>query len=147
MRASKLRLPESTAAQIRSLSMTARLLFRCDVAGIADARGAAIGGDAESELFERLKQPRLVQVFGDHTRGTIARDVLTWRGTFNPAATAFLASRPAASMTLGFDVFVHEVMAAMRMSPLRRPVLADVANSRLSLSAGWLNPLSAIGFE
>ena len=38
-------------------------------------------------------------------------------GTVRPASTAFLASRPAASSTLGLDVLVQDVMAAIRMSP------------------------------
>ena len=38
-------------------------------------------------------------------------------GTVRPASTAFLANRPAASSTLGLDVLVQDVMAAIRMSP------------------------------
>ena len=34
-----------------------------------------------------------------------------------PFSTAFLARRPAWSMTLGLEVFVHEVMAAMTTEP------------------------------
>ena len=34
-----------------------------------------------------------------------------------PASTAFLASRAAPTMTEGFDVFVHDVMAAMTTDP------------------------------
>jgi hypothetical protein len=37
--------------------------------------------------------------------------------TVNPFATAFLATRPAASMTSGFDVFVQEVIAAITTDP------------------------------
>jgi len=37
--------------------------------------------------------------------------------TDNPLSTAFLARIPAASMTSGFDVFVHEVMAAITTEP------------------------------
>ena len=38
--------------------------------------------------------------------------------TVRPASTAFLASRPAPIITLGFDVLVHDVMAAISTSPL-----------------------------
>jgi hypothetical protein len=42
-----------------------------------------------------------------------ASDVLTHGLTCRPRSTARLASRPAPSMTDGFEVFVHDVMAAM----------------------------------
>ena len=38
--------------------------------------------------------------------------------TVRPFSTAFFASSPAASITPGFDVFVHEVIAAISTSPL-----------------------------
>lgn len=41
------------------------------------------------------------------------RDVFTYGWTFNPNSTAFLATNPAASMTLGLLVFVQDVMAAI----------------------------------
>jgi hypothetical protein len=46
-----------------------------------------------------------------------ASDVLTAGLTESPRSTAFFASRPAVSITPGFDVLVHEVMAAIRTSP------------------------------
>src|SRR5450830_738785 len=51
------------------------------------------------------------------TREPGASEVLMVVDTFRPASTAFLASRPAASITLGFDVLVQEVMAAISTSP------------------------------
>jgi hypothetical protein len=36
---------------------------------------------------------------------------------FSPFSTAFFASSPAPSMTLGFEVFVQLVIAAMTTSP------------------------------
>ena len=51
------------------------------------------------------------------TREPGARLVFTCGGTVRPFSTAFLATRPAASMTLGFDVFVHDVMAAIATAP------------------------------
>src|SRR5687767_14425345 len=47
-----------------------------------------------------------------------ASEVLTCGLTVRPASTAFLARRPAASSTLGLEVLVHEVMAAISTSPL-----------------------------
>ncbi len=40
--------------------------------------------------------------------------------TFRPCSTAFLASSPAASSTLGLEVLVQEVMAAISTSPFLR---------------------------
>jgi hypothetical protein len=37
--------------------------------------------------------------------------------TFNPSSVAFLATNPAPSMTLGLDVLVQLVMAAMTTLP------------------------------
>src|ERR1700684_2620455 len=46
-----------------------------------------------------------------------ASDVLTHGFTLNPFSTAFLASKPAAIITLGFEVLVQEVIAAITTSP------------------------------
>src|SRR5919206_312858 len=46
-----------------------------------------------------------------------ASDVLTHGLTFRPRSTALRASRPAPSMTDGFDVFVHDVIAAITTWP------------------------------
>ena len=46
--------------------------------------------------------------------------VLIYGFTFNPFSTAFLATSPAASMTSGFEVFVHEVIAAITTDPCYR---------------------------
>src|SRR3954453_18529842 len=46
-----------------------------------------------------------------------ASEVLTHGFVLSPLATALRASNPAASMTLGFEVFVHDVMAAITTSP------------------------------
>ena len=56
-----------------------------------------------------------------------ASDVLTCGLTLRPASTAFFASRPAASSTLGFDVLVQEVMAAISTSPL--PMVTSLAGA------------------
>ena len=46
-----------------------------------------------------------------------ARDVFTQGFASRPASTAFRASRPAASITLGFEVFVQLVIAAITTLP------------------------------
>jgi hypothetical protein len=46
-----------------------------------------------------------------------ARLVFTHGWVASPAATAFRASSPAATITAGLDVFVHDVMAAMATAP------------------------------
>src|SRR3990172_5883549 len=56
-----------------------------------------------------------------------ARLVLTNGGTVSPRATAFFASRPAATITDGFDVLVQLVIAAITTEPCR------------SVSRSWLN--------
>ncbi len=52
------------------------------------------------------------------TREPGASDVLMLGLTLRPFSTAFFASRPAASSTPGFDVLVHDVIAAISTSPL-----------------------------
>jgi hypothetical protein len=46
-----------------------------------------------------------------------ASDVLTTGETLSPFATAFLASSPAPTITVGLDVLVQEVIAAITTSP------------------------------
>src|SRR4051812_48993625 len=46
-----------------------------------------------------------------------ASDVLTHGLRCNPRSTAFFASRPAPTMTNGFDVLVQEVIAATTTAP------------------------------
>jgi len=45
------------------------------------------------------------------------RDVLMYGLIVRPSSTAFLATIPAASITIGFEVLVQEVIAAMTTSP------------------------------
>ncbi len=70
-----------------------------------------------------------------------------WGCTFRPASTAFFASRPAASSTPGLLVLVQLVIAAISTSPFLMSRPPSVLKILLSLSAGWLKPLSAIGLE
>ena len=46
-----------------------------------------------------------------------ASDVFTHGLAVSPRSTAFRASRPAATITDGFDVFVHDVIAAITTAP------------------------------
>lgn len=46
--------------------------------------------------------------------------VLIYGLTLRPLATAFLATSPAASITSGFDVLVHDVIAAITTEPWER---------------------------
>src|SRR5439155_1122575 len=55
------------------------------------------------------------------TREPGAIVVFTYGFTVRPRSTAFFASRPAAIITDGFEVFVHEVIAAMTTEPLITP--------------------------
>ena len=48
-----------------------------------------------------------------------ASDVLTVGATRSPRATAFRASSPAPTMTVGLEVFVHDVIAAIATEPVR----------------------------
>src|SRR5438093_5952163 len=51
-----------------------------------------------------------------------ARLVFTHGWRFSPRSTAFFARRPAPIITLGFDVFVQLVIAAMTTAPWSRAV-------------------------
>ena len=51
------------------------------------------------------------------TREPGASEVFTAGSTRRPRSTAFFASRPAPSMTLGLDVFVQLVIDAMSTLP------------------------------
>src|SRR5712691_5424683 len=61
-----------------------------------------------------------------------ASEVFTHGLTVRPLATALRASRPAPTITAGFDVLVQEVIAAMTTSPWPR---------------SWLRPSTATRFE
>src|SRR6185436_6215065 len=61
-----------------------------------------------------------------------ASDVLTHGGTDRPRCTALWASRPAASITVGFDVFVQLVIAAITTCPWST---VNVSPSRSTVTA------------
>ena len=62
-----------------------------------------------------------------------AREVLTHGLTFRPFWTAFFASRPAASITDGFEVLVQLVIAAITTGPLSSSVSVPSASVSLAL--------------
>ena len=75
-----------------------------------------------------------------------ASEVLMCGWTVRPASTAFFASRPAPIITLGFEVLVHDVIAAIRTSPLPivRSLLGGCAGSALCSAAASVGLLAAI---
>src|ERR1700730_5320183 len=64
-----------------------------------------------------------------------ASEVFTQGLTFSPLAAALRASRPAPTITLGFDVLVHDVIAAITTSPWPRSWLRPGTGTRLPISA------------
>src|ERR1700756_1178151 len=71
-----------------------------------------------------------------------ASEVFTHGLGLSPLAAALRASRPAATITLGFDVLVHEVMAAITTSPWPRSWLRPGTGTRLPTSAPLPNSRS-----
>ena len=71
-----------------------------------------------------------------------ASEVFTQGFGFSPRATAFFASNPAATITLGFDVLVQDVIAAITTSPWPMSCLRPSTGKRLPCSLPLLNSLS-----
>src|ERR1035437_5636576 len=128
MRPSKLRLPDSTAATTRSFS------------SIAFATGASSG----PLLPMQVVQPYPARAKPSFSSGSSkpaprrysvtafepgARLVLTVGGTASPRATALRASNPAATMTVGLDVLVQLVIAAMATEPFEMPTVRPAAST------------------
>ena len=68
-----------------------------------------------------------------------ARLVFTQGLTLSPRSTAFRASRPAPTSTYGFEVLVHDVMAAMTTLPCLSANFepsSDVSTAASSSTAG-----------
>jgi hypothetical protein len=82
------------------------------------------------------------------TREPGASEVLTHGLTLSPLATAFLATRPAPSMTAGFDVLVHDVIAAMTTAPWpssnAAPPAAPATGTLACLRAATSAPFSMV---
>src|SRR5919202_628281 len=72
-----------------------------------------------------------------------AREVLTQGLASSPRSTAFLASRPAASMTDGLEVLVQLVIAAITTSPWSRS--KPVPSSSRTGSETFGRPLTPLG--
>src|SRR5882757_9803650 len=146
MRASKLRLPDRTAAQTRSFftitSLSSAVRSPELPMQVVQPYAATL-----NPSFSRYGNSPVRCRYSVTTREPGASEVLIWAGTDSPASTAFLAIRPAASRTLGLLVLVHEVIAAISTSPFLTSSPLAVANERCSCSFDWLNPLSAIGLE
>src|SRR5438093_11069835 len=68
------------------------------------------------------------------TREPGAIVVFTYGFTDNPRSTAFFASRPAAIMTDGFDVFVHDVIASIPTEPSGVPPRAGERCAALAVA-------------
>src|SRR5260370_7558547 len=64
-----------------------------------------------------------------------ASEVLTQGLTVRPFAAALRARRPAPIITLGLDVLVHDVIAAITTSPWPRSWLRPGTGTRLPISA------------
>src|SRR6185369_15838413 len=75
-----------------------------------------------------------------------ARLVLTHGRTVKPRSTAFRASSPAAIITLGFEVFVQLVIAAITTDPCSSVVVTASATAAPPLPpAGFLRPFCRSG--
>ena len=85
-------------------------------AGVADAGGAAVADEVEAELVEVRRQAGPLVVVGDDLRAGRQRG-LDPRLAVRPFSTAFLASSAAPIITDGFEVLVHEVIAAITTAP------------------------------
>ena len=116
MRASKLRFPDSTLAPMRSFFVSASSSSR--------SSGPELPMQVVQPNPTTLKPKRsrngCSPVFVRYsltTREPGASEVFTHGLTLSPRSTAFFASSPAASITAGFEVLVHEVMAAITTSP------------------------------
>src|SRR5215510_14980826 len=73
-----------------------------------------------------------------------ARLVFTHGLRVSPRSTAFFATSPAAIITLGFDVFVQLVIAAMTTEPCSSSVATAVAEALALADAAA--PAAAAGF-
>ena len=59
--------------------------------------------------------------------------VLTHGALVSPNSMAFLANNPAPIITSGFDVFVHEVIAAITTAPCLRVIFSPSSETSISL--------------
>ena len=136
MRASKLRFPDSTLAAMRS--------FVVSVSSSSRSSGPELPMHVVQPNPTTLKPSRsrngCSPVFVRYsltTREPGASEVFTHGLTLSPCSTAFFASRPAASITVGFEVLVHDVMAAITTSPC----VSSTVDGRARLRARLAEPV------
>ena len=84
---------------------------------VADAGGAAIADDVETERLQIRQQTGLRQIPGDHL-GTGGKTRLDVTRHIETELDGFAREQPAPSITDGFEVLVQEVIAAMTTAPL-----------------------------
>ena len=109
------------AAQHRGDDQVACLDVRRHVVGqraaVADAGRAAVADEIEAELRRDTVSGPALRRYSVTTFEPGARLVFTHGLRVRPRSTAFFASRPAPIITLGFDVFVQLVIAAITTAP------------------------------
>ena len=88
--------------------------------GITDTGCAAIADQVKSKRVEIFAKAGFVEIIGDDLTAWRQRCFYPRLDTLRPRVRALRATRPAAIMTDGFDVFVHDVIAAIVTSPWPR---------------------------
>src|SRR4029077_16325428 len=71
-----------------------------------------------------------------------ASEVFTHGFAVRPFAAALRANNPAPTITVGFEVLVHDVIAAITTSPWPRSCLRPSTGNRLAATAALPNSLS-----
>src|SRR5690606_23706345 len=126
MRPSKLRLPESTEQTTRPRSRTSAATS----SGSGPLLPMQVVQPYPTTWKPRASRYGVRPAFCRYSVTTFepgARLVLTHGLLTRPRSTAFFASSPAPIITLGFDVFVQLVMAAMTTEPCSSCVLTATA--------------------
>src|SRR3989337_2595975 len=116
MRPSKFRFPESTAAATSCPSLTA-LATGSGSGPLVPMQGGQPKPTRGNPRASSAGSSPASFKYSVTTFEPGARLVFTYGGTFRPRSAAFFASRPAPSITEGFEVLVQEVMAAMTNGP------------------------------
>ncbi len=145
-RPSKLRLPESTAAAMTPLAWIDWEIFSGSGPELPMQVVQPKPTILKPSLSSDFCRPALTR-YSATTCEPGASEVLTQGATFNPLATAFCASRPAPIMTLGFEVLVQEVMAAITTSPWPRSKSSSSTLKRLARAPIFLYSASNRGAE
>src|SRR4249920_162369 len=119
MRPSKLRFPDSTEAATMSCSLIAAEIS----AGSGPELPIQVVQPKPTRLNPSLSRSFCSPDFARYSATTCepgASEVLTQGLAVRPFAAAFRARRPAPIITLGFDVLVQDVIAAITTSPWPR---------------------------